>query len=102
MTNIEALRHSVSVPVADTSLEKILIDRGIPKDSLYNGTSATFELATADLLVFLISQPNISESGYSLSMTEKALLQKQAGALYAKHGESNPFTPEIKDASDRW
>ena len=102
MTNLEALRHSVAITVHDDALDKILIDSNITGADTYTGKSRAFDLAKADLLVHIISQPNVSEGGYSISLTDKESLGKQAAQLYALHDEINPLQPVIRDASNRW
>jgi hypothetical protein len=102
MTNLEALRHSVAIPVAEKSLELILINRGINRDYFYEGESREFELARADVLKHCVTQPNVSEGGYSLSVSEKKELARMAAELYDKHGESHTLTPQVRNASNRW
>lgn len=102
MTNLEALRHSVAIPVSDNALKLILILRSMNSVADFTGESREFDLAKADLYVYCITQPNVGEGGYSLSMTEKKELGKLAARLYEKHGIDNPLSPTIKDASNRW
>lgn len=102
MTNLEALGYSVSVPVDNGRLSKILLDRGISLNGEYTGVSTEMELASADLMVKLVTMPNISEGGYSISFSEKESMKKVANAIYAKYGEDSPFEPKIRDSSSRW
>jgi len=105
MTILEALKATVSYPVNDNQANLILIKRGLTGTATIDQTVAVskdFELAQADLLVFLISAINVSESGYSISLSEKVLIQKHASVIYSKHGEIDPFSATLTNASSRW
>lgn len=96
MTILEALKYSVNYPLSDSRLEKILIDRGLEKTDTYSVTDkANLELATADAIKVLITSPNVSEGGYSISLSEKKELMKLATSLYVKNGEQSPFEDTI-------
>lgn len=102
MTNLEALKAAVNYPISDANAELILIDRKLSKDSVYAGISPDFELAKADALIFLCSGGNVSEGGYSVSVSEKQIMLKIASGIYEKHGVSNPSASKIKDVSSKW
>ena len=105
MTNLEALGAAVNYPVDKIKLQKLLIDNGlIETDEYIYPVTKPFELATAGLYVLLVTSPNISEGGFSLSMAEKTELSKLAAGIYYKYDIQNPLnkTPKIKDRSDRW
>ena len=96
MTNLEAIKAQVNFPLKDDSFKKVLLDRGLTDSEEYNVNNfKAFELATADALYILITSPNISEGGYSISLTEKKELKEIASGVYEKHGVSNPFKPVI-------
>lgn len=105
MTILEALKSLVSYPVSDLTANRILIKRGLTGYSEFSQTVATskaFELCEADVYTYLVSGNNISEGGYSVSLTDKSNLMKLASAIYSKHGEPNPFSTTLTDASNRW
>lgn len=105
MNILEALKSKVSYPVKDNTLSGILIERGLSDSTEFDQTIATgkaFELAKADLYIYLVSGTNISESGYSVSLTDKSNLMKLASAIYSKYGEPNPSAITLTDASSRW
>jgi hypothetical protein len=96
MTNLEAIKAQVIYPLPDNSFKKVLTDRGLTDSDTYSSDNyKAFELATADALHILITAPNISEGGYSISLTEKKELKEIASGLYEKHGVSNPFKSVI-------
>lgn len=105
MTILEALKATASYPVDSNQANLILIKRGLTGTATIDQTVATgkaFELAQADLLTFLISAVNVSEGSFSVSLSEKALIQKQASGIYAKYGETNPMSVTLTNASNRW
>ncbi len=105
MTNLEAIKGSVGYPIPDNTANLYLIKRGLnAPDEVTQSilTGKAFELAQADLYIWLISSANISEGGYSISLTEKKELKKLASGIYSKHGVSDPTCPTVKDASDSW
>lgn len=92
MTNLDALRESVSYPIPAGKLEKILIDREVEKTAEYSlANKRKIDLATADALVLIATSPNISEGGFTLNITDRAEVRKQASGIYDKYGEDSPF-----------
>lgn len=76
----------------------------ITKRGLTGGSEATqavlnskaFELATADLMIWLITAPNVKEGGYSLSISDKKTLKELASGIYSKHGVVPPGRATVK------
>lgn len=96
MTNLEALKSAVHFPLSNLTLEKIMINRELDKDGVYtSANSGTIELCVADSIKVMLTSPNISESDFSISMTEKETLKKMANEIYEKNGEPSPFVPII-------
>lgn len=94
MTNLEALKGKVNYPLDDNSFILALTDRELIHSETYSTENKrSLELAHADCLVTLISSPNISEDGYSITLSDKASLQKIASGIYKKWGVSDPSTP---------
>lgn len=102
MNNLEALSASVNYPVDEIKLQKALIDRAIEPESNYTGLTKSFELATADIYVLLITSANISEGGFQISMTDKSNMIKLASGIFDKYGVENPLKPKIKNRSYNW
>lgn len=94
MTNLEAIRGAVNYPLDDKAFEKVLIDRGFTAEGNYS-PSAQFGLAVADAITVLVTSPNVSEGGYSISLNDRESLMKLASRLYAKGGEDSPFDPVV-------
>lgn len=89
MTIFEAIKESVGYPISDNRANLALTKRGLTGTDQATSdilTGEAFELATADLIVWLITTPNISEGGYSLSISDKKALKEIASGIFAKWG----------------
>jgi len=105
MTILEALKSLSSYPISDSTANRILIKRGLTGSTEFSQSiaiSKAFELCEADVYTYLVSGTNISEGSYSVSLTDKSNLMKLASAIYSKHGEPNPFSTTLTNASNRW
>lgn len=97
MTNLEAIKAKVNYPLSDNAFKLALMDRGLTDSAMYEATNKKpMELAYADCLVTLISSPNISEGGYSISLSDKSALKTLASGIYQKWGMSDPSKPTAK------
>jgi hypothetical protein len=96
MTQKEALQAAVMYQMDDNSLQRILIKRGLLADDPFNGETQASELAAADAITLLVTAPNVSEGGYSLSLSDKSSLIKIATGIYTKYGEVNPLVEPPK------
>ena len=94
MTNLQAIRSAVNFPLDDLSFEKVLLDRGFDPAGTY-APSAQFKLAVADAIVVVVTSPNISEGGYSISQNDRESLINLANSYYASGGEDSPFSPVV-------
>jgi hypothetical protein len=102
MTNLEALKASVAgYPLPDNTFLKVLLDRGVAATDAYAAKNKAFELATADVYTILSTAANISEGGFSVSISGKERFAKLASSIYSKYGVSG-YSPTVTDASDRW
>ena len=105
MTIVEALKSLVSYPIATNTASMILLKRGLTESATFDNSvavSQAFELAEADLYKHLVSATNISEGGFSVSLTDNGNMIKMATAIYTKYGESDPFSSTLTNASSRW
>ena len=80
-TILEALRDEIHYPVRTGYLENRLIVRGLNKDG------KDFRGCVADCLVGLVTSPNISEGGVSISQSDKTSILKIANSIYTSIGE---------------
>jgi hypothetical protein len=108
MTNVEALTAKLAGnPVTSNAMELALLNRGITvtgitsEDTYTVANRKAVELAYADILQELISAPNVSEGGYSLSQSDKNSLRMQANAIYTKYGQTVHGGPKAKFVK-RW
>jgi len=97
MTNLEAIKAKVNYPLDDNSFKLALMDRGLTDTDTYSSANKrSLELAQADCLVTIISSPNISENGFSISLSDKASLKGIASGIYQKWGVVDPSKPTAK------
>lgn len=90
MTNLEALKAKLNYPLSDNSFILALSDRGLVSTATY-ADRKSLELAQADLIYTLVTTPNITEGGYSISLSDKSSLMKLADGIYLKYGIRNPL-----------
>lgn len=100
-----ALLLSVSFPLAESQAEVMAVRRGLDFNELFTkevANSPEYELTYADSLRLLVTQPNVSEGGVSVSVSDKETLIAIANSIYRKHGEplireQNPTVEPIED-----
>lgn len=92
MTNLEAIKGKLNYPLPDNSFILALNDRGLVETATYLKSQA-FDLAYADCITTLVTAPNVSEGGYSVSLSDKATLIKLANGIYAKYGQPGIMKP---------
>lgn len=106
MTNLERLQGKLAYPLKENTFIGALLDRGLDSDTDYNPDTdkRAMDLAMADCAMTAITTPNITESGFQLSHSNKGELRRIADGLYAKWNESNPFdsAPKIVDKTSLW
>jgi len=105
MTIKEALAAKVMCPVSDATLDVALLDRSLTGATTYAAATHKEDVdkAVMDVLVMILSQPDIVEGGYSLShpgFLEK--IRERLKQLAASLGVDDPLavqTPTIKSPS---
>lgn len=102
MTNLEAIKASVNIPVPSAMAELALTDREVTSSATYAGKNEAFELAKADLLIMMATSANISEGGYSVSISNPQALIDIANRIYETYGVESPMKRTVKNASDKW
>jgi len=98
MTNLEAITAKLNYPLSENTFIVALEDRGVVSDAVY-ATCEAFELAYADTIITLVTTPNITEGGYSISMSEKKTLLSIADKIYTKYSVANPLGSLKKKAT---
>lgn len=98
-TVLEALKGVNSYPVPLRTLTKTAEQRGLT----LTGTATqevlrgrAYNLAVADLLLWLSLAPNVTQGGQSYSFTDeqRTQLRNRAEELYAEFGEDEAGTPQ--------
>jgi len=104
MTNLEALKAKVGYPLSDNALIVALSSRDIIHQDTFSVSAnvSGFELAYADSLITILSTPsNVSEGGYSVSVSDRKILSELANKIYLKYDESSPVTSTTPKATFR-
>lgn len=99
MTVLDAIRGISAYPVPQRTIEKIAGKRGLELETVTNGdvfASKAYNLATADILMWLSAAPDVSQGGQSYSFTDEQRKQfrLRANGLYDKYDPTG-------DASER-
>lgn len=98
MTNLEAITAKLNYPLTENTFIVALEDRGVVSDNVYASGEA-FDLAYADVIITLVTTPNITEGGYSISLTDKKTLLALADKIYMKYSVANPLGSLKKKAT---
>ncbi len=105
MTIREVLVSKLGVKVPDSTVESVLIERELDGDVEFDvSKQKSVDLATADLLLFVITQPkSVRELDYLLTKQDADALLKLRKMLLAKWGEEDPdIEGSFQNLSDRW
>lgn len=98
MMDVEtALLKSVSFPFAATQAEVIAEIRGLHLYDVFSeaiGKSPAFELSKADMISNYVTSPNVSESGVSISISDRKTLIGIANGIYRKYNETGSLILE--------
>lgn len=102
MTNKEALIAVLRVDLPDNSLEKSMMDQGVtPGDGYTTDNAKAIDLCAVDLLAGLLSQPDVSEGGFSLKY-DRASIKERLLFLARKHNVTTvlaQFKPTVTSKS---
>jgi hypothetical protein len=101
MTYLEAIKAKLNYPLTDNAFTLALTDRGITASADYSNSTA-FQLAYADTIMTLVTSPNVSEGGYSISLSEKESLKKLAQGIYESCGTVGPIPKPTAKFVQRW
>ena len=98
-----ALQATVNYLIPDESLEKALIDNDLVGTETYSKADAkSIDLCGAGLILFVLTSANVSEGGYSISISDREGLLKTRSLLLAKWGVPDNTAPKITDVSNLW
>lgn len=90
----QSLKGLSSYPVPGVAIEEIAISRGLDLAAQLSAEilrSKAYQLAKADVKMWLASAPSVSQSGISYSFTdsERKSLKRGAKAVYMQFGEKS-------------
>ena len=92
-TNREALLGITGYPVPSRTIEAIALRRGLGLDDEATSEDmkgSVFRLCEADLLMWILRAPNVSQGGQSYNFTDeqRADMRRRAKAIYNEEGEN--------------
>lgn len=93
MTNLEAIKAKLNYPLTENAFILALQDRGLTSSATYSDKKL-LELAYADLCYTLMTSPNITEGGYSVSLSDKKILTQVADSIFKKYSLISPLAPK--------
>jgi hypothetical protein len=107
MTNLEKIKRVCLYPVKEVYFLSVLDDRGIESEDDFIPTNAVhvknMQLARADVFILLLTAPgSVGEGGYSLSASDRAVLQNLSASIYAKYGEETSIPRPAVRAKSPW
>lgn len=94
MTVLDALSSINTYPIPVNTIEKICIDRGLTSSDPYTkeiGESEAYELANADVLLYLYTAPDLKEQNVSITQGDRDNFLSSANFIYGKY-EDPKFT----------
>jgi hypothetical protein len=92
ITILDSLKSINRYPVPETFYTSVFAARGIDGDGeakAENLNSAAYNLAKADVLIWLSNAPDISQGGQTYGFTDeqRTLMRNEAYSLYREYGE---------------
>lgn len=90
MTIAESLLSISTYPIPDATVEKICIERGITHTADFLAATAgteAYQLATADVYLFLYTAPNLKEQQVSFSYSERNDFLSIANTIYGRYDD---------------
>lgn len=99
-TILETLRAISTYPIPQRTFEEIALSRGLNLSAYADEAtlqSNGFKLAKADLYMWLVCAPNVSQGGQSISFSseEREQLKRFANALYSQANEPENRTTNV-------
>lgn len=91
MTISEALRGLSAYPIPQRTIDMIMLRRGLAdaQATQQNIAEASYQLASADVLMWLAEAPNVAQGGqnYSFSEGEREAYRRRANLIYRQNNE---------------
>ncbi len=99
ITVLDSLKAVNRYPVPATFYASVMVARGIEEEAKADAdilTSAAYNLAKADVLIWLSNAPDISQGGQTYGFTDeqRTLMRNEAYALYKEYGDGATNTPK--------
>ena len=101
MTLKESLNAISAYPIPMRTIEAISLKRGVALDdeaTTETVGSSEYNLAKADLYMWLYTSPNVSQGGQSYSFGDKESFRRLAHALYKQYGTDE----DVRNSAGRY
>jgi hypothetical protein len=105
LTIKSALKGKINFPLSEETLETALIEADLDGDSVYTKSRAKeVDICAAGLILVVCTSGNVSEGGYSLSLSDKESLLKVRRSYLYKWGEPDmdPERPKVSAVKGKW
>lgn len=92
MTVAESIQSIVPYPIAENTIQKICVLRGLDGAALFTqsiGISPAYQLCEADIYMYMYTAPDLREQQVSITPAERQNYLNRANALYEKVGEGD-------------
>jgi hypothetical protein len=90
MKVLASLQSLSQYPVPDNAVERICIVRGLDINedvTLTITTSQAFELASADVYMYILASPSLKEQEVSITVQDRKYLKQLAENIYTKYDD---------------
>jgi hypothetical protein len=104
-TILKSLKSKINFPLPEESYSTALIEAGLDGDAVYTkDLKKDVELCAAELILVVCTSGNVSEGGYSLSISDKKSLMS-ARSIYLKRWNTDDEAVEkstVSSGSGLW
>lgn len=100
-----ALRGKINFPLSEETIGTALIEAELDGDAVYTKSrTKEVEICAAGLILVVCTSGNVSEGGYSLSLSDKESLLKVRRGYLSKWGEPDldPERPKVSAVKGKW
>ena len=102
MNNLEAAKNIIAsnYPFDDNAFKTGLASAGLDSEAPF-APGKSFDLAIAQVILFLITSADVSEGGYSVKLDRNALVKTRI-ALLSKWDSAIPAGATLQDRTYKW
>ena len=102
MTISESLISLSNYPIPNSTVEKICVIRGLDRTAEFTDSSQDYELAEADVYIFLHASPDLKEQEISFSQDDRDRFLILANYIYGKYDDPKFSGVKYGFVGDEW